>query len=195
MPLDTQEELDDAELLARYAAGDRAAARILTQRLTPMVYRQALGMLGDRSEAEDVAQEAMLRLWRIAPQWDAGRAKVSTWLFRVAANLATDQLRRRKRVSPGLDNVPEQEDPAPSAETQLHLAARQDALQRALQDLPERQRMAVILRHMEGLANPEIAKQLEVSVEAVESLLARGKRALKQVLAGQQDALGYRDDG
>lgn len=194
MPLDSQVELDDADLLARYASGDRAAARILTQRLTPVVYRQALRLLWDTAEAEDVAQEAMLRLWRIAPEWDAERAKVTTWLYRVTANLCTDRLRRGKRVKPGLDDVPEMEDPAPSVDTKLHLDARQQALQAALNELPERQRTAVILRHIEGLGNPEIGETLEVSVEAVESLLARGKRALKAILNRQKEALGYLDD-
>lgn len=194
MPLDSQTEIDDADLLAAYAAGDRAAARILTQRLTPVVYAQAWRLLGDRSEAEDVAQDAMMRLWRIAPDWDAGRAKVTTWLYRVTANLCTDRLRARKRTKPGLDAVPEQADPSPGAEAALQLSARQSALRSALADLPDRQREAITMRHLDGCSNPEIAERLAISVEAVESLLARGKRALKAGLAGQKTALGYVDD-
>ena len=82
----------DAELLQRYATGDAAAARLLTTRLVPRIHGHALRVLGDRAEAEDVAQEAMLRLWRQAPEWRTGEAKVTTWVYRVVANLCTDRL-------------------------------------------------------------------------------------------------------
>lgn len=182
----------DADLLARYAAGDAAAARLLTARLAPRAYGHAARVLGDAAEAEDVVQEAMLRLWKIAPRWDAGRAQASTWLYRVVANLCADRLRARR---PGpLEEADAPADPAPGAEAQLQAAARHDALQAALMRLPERQRQAVVLRHIEGLTNPEIAQILDASVEAVESLSARGKRSLAADLAAQRDALGYEDD-
>ena len=193
-PVTTPSEADaEAALLRRYADGDAAAARLLAARLTPMAYGHAVRVLKDAAEAEDVAQEAMMRLWRIAPDWREGEAKVSTWLYRVVANLCTDRLRKRGTVP--VDDVAEPADPAPSAEARLQAGARADALQAALMTLPDRQRQAVVLRHIEGLANPEIAVILGVGVEAVESLTARGKRALKQALAGQKAALGYTDDG
>lgn len=191
--LDTPDSDPEAALLARYAAGDEAAARLLSAALLPRVYGHAVRVLGDRAEAEDVAQDAMMRLWRVAPEWRTGEAKVSTWLYRVVANLCTDRLRARRTT--GMEDVPEPVDPALSAEGRLQEAARQDALQAALATLPERQRQAVVLRHIEGLANPEIATILDVGVEAVESLTARGKRALKAALEGQRAALGYEDDG
>ncbi len=183
----------EAALLRRYAQGDAAAARLLTTSLTPRLFGHALRVLSDRGEAEDVAQEAMLRLWRIAPEWRAGEAKVTTWLYRVVANLCMDRLRKR-RVT-GLDDIDEPADPAISAEQGLQVAARMDALQSALDTLPDRQKQAVVLRHIDGLANPEIAVILETGVEAVESLTARGKRALQKALIGQRDALGFEDDG
>lgn len=183
----------DAALLARYAAGDPQAARLLTRALAPRVYAHAVRMLGDAAEAEDITQEAMTRLWKIAPDWDAGRAQARTWLYRVTANLCTDVLRRR-RDAVRLDQVSEPVDPLPSAAAVLQDATRTDALQAALMRLPERQRQAVVLRHLEGLSNTEIAEVLEVGVEAVESLTARGKRALTVALEDQRKALGYEDD-
>jgi RNA polymerase sigma-70 factor (ECF subfamily) len=158
------------------------------------VFRHAYRLLGDRAEAEDLAQEALLRLWRIAPQWRQGEAKVTTWLYRVTANLATDRLRRGRGGAVDLDAIPEPVDSAPGADRQMQDRARADALQTALADLPDRQRQAVVLRHIEGLANPEIAQIMDLSIEAVESLTARGKRALAKLLAGRKEELGYRDD-
>ncbi|WP_243613246.1 RNA polymerase sigma factor [Shimia aestuarii] len=189
MPLDAETEVGDDALLVLYANGDARAARLLTLRLTPRVFAQAFRMLGDRAEAEDVAQEALMRLWKIAPEWRQGEAKVTTWLYRVTANLCTDRLRKRRSV--GIDEIPEPEDDAVGPAEALQDKARLDALQAALNDLPERQRQAVILRHIEGLGNPEIAEIMEITVEAVESLTARGKRALAAGLAGRKEELGY----
>lgn len=192
MPLDQNTDISDDALLLLYANGDDAAARILTLRLAPRAYAQAFRMLGNSAEAEDVAQEAMMRVWKIAPEWRTGEAKVTTWLYRVTANLSTDRLRQRRGTS--LDAIDEPIDPSPSAADALQDGARHDALQTALLALPERQRQAVILRHLEELANPEIAQIMEISVEAVESLTSRGKRALAQILEGQKAALGFEGD-
>lgn len=179
-------------LLRLYANGDSLAARELSRRFLPRMLAYARRMLGDADEAEDVAQEAMLRLWRIAPDWRSGEAQVSTWLWRVVANLCTDRLRRRRGVA--LEAVPEPEDDTPSVYSTMVNADRAAALETALADLPERQRQAVVLRHLEGLSNPEIAEIMGIGVEAVESLTARGKRALAARLAGQRETLGYDDD-
>ena len=191
MPYDALSEVTDDALLVLYANGDAEAARALTLRLTPRVLRLASRMLGDAAEAEDVAQEAMLRLWRIAADWRQGEAQVATWLYRVASNLCTDRLRQRRPVD--LDAVPEVEDGRASAVEGMIEADRARALQAALDLLPERQRQAVILRHLEGLSNPEIAAVMDIGVEAVESLTARGKRALAAALAGRRKELGYGD--
>lgn len=188
---------EDAALLAAYARGDASAARTLALRHLPRMLGYATRVLGgDRAEAEDVAQEAMLRLWRAAPDWRAGEAEVSTWLYRVAANLCTDRLRRRvRRGGPGLDEVPEMPDGAAGVEAHLIAGDRLAALQAALDRLPERQRQAVVLRHIEGLGNPEIAQVLGIGVEAVESLTARGKRALAAMLEGRRAELGFEGEG
>ena len=194
MPLDSHQDVPDEALLALYANGDADAALVLTQRLTPRMFGLAIRMLGDVSEAEDVVQEAMLRLWRIAPDWRRGEAQVSTWLYRVVFNLATDRLRVRKRQGPSLDAIEDPASPEPGAPEQLQDKARNAALQGALDDLPDRQKQAVILRHIEGLSNPEIAQIMGITTEAVESLTARGKRALGAALAGRRAELGYNDD-
>ena len=166
----------DAELLARYADGDQAAARALVERHTPRILARAYRLLGDAAEAEDETQEAMLRLWRIAPVWENRGASPGTWLYRVATNLCLDLLRKRRYT-----RVPQ--DPAQPEESETVQASLQDtdrsaALKQAIAALPDRQRAAIVLRHLEELGNTEIAEQLDTTVEAVESLLARGRRQL-----------------
>ncbi len=197
MPLDAMTDVSDEDLVARYAAGDRAAARALTLRFVPSILGYAQRMLaGDRAEAEDVTQEALLRLWRAAPGWSGGEMQVRPWLYRVAANLCTDRLRARSRwrAAPADDGTGVA-DAAPGAEARLIAGDRMSALEAALAALPERQRQAVVLRHIEGLGNPDIARIMDIGVEAVESLTARGKRALAAALSGQREAIGFEGDG
>ena len=191
--LSPETEAPDAALLIAFANGDAGAAQLLAERLLSRTLAQAQRMLGDRAEAEDVAQEAMMRLWRIAGEWRQGEAQVSTWLYRVTANLCTDRLRRRKRSVP-LDAVAEPLDTAPSVTARMQSEARAKALSDALAQLPPRQAEAVALRHLEGLSNPKIAAVMEIEVEAVESLTARGKRGLALILAGRREELGIEDD-
>lgn len=188
MALDQSSKVSDDALLVLFANGDRQAAQELTARIAPRLLSFCTRLLGDVAEAEDVVQEAMLRLWKLAPDWQSGAAKPSTWVFRVASNLCTDRLRKLRGV--GLDEVAEPADDRPGAEAQLMQAQRLGALDKALQSLPDRQRQAVVLRHIEGMSNPDIAEILTLTVEAVESLTARGKRALRDALAGQKEELG-----
>lgn len=196
MAFDAHGDTSDEGLMVLYANGDRDAALALTQRVTPRVLAYAARLLGgDRAEAEDVAQETMLRLWRVAPQWRQGETRVTTWAYRVATNLCIDRQRSRgRRRQVALDDAPEVADGAVGAEARLQEAGRMAALEAALADLPDRQRQAVVLRHLEGMTNPEIAAIMEIGVEAVESLTARGKRALAGLLSGRKDELGYEDD-
>lgn len=196
MAFDASTDASDEVLMVLYANGDRHAALALTQRVTPRVLAYAARMLnGDRAEAEDVAQETMLRLWRIAPEWRQGETKVTTWAYRVATNLCIDRQRSRKRkAQTALDDAPDLAAGGRSADGTLIEADRMAALGAALAQLPDRQRQAVVLRHIEGLTNPEIAEVMQIGVEAVESLTARGKRALAALLSGQKDALGYEDE-
>lgn len=183
---------DDALLLA-FAGGDGRAGRDLTNRLAPRLFAYATRILGDRAESEDVVQECFLRLWKHAPEWEAGRAKVSTWCYRVMVNLCTDRLRKRWR-DVEIELIAEPEAEIASAVERLTEAARADALQKALTALPDRQRQAVVLRHIEGLSNPEIGQIMDITTEAVESLTARGKRNLTEALKSLKPELGYDDD-
>ncbi|MEO6301416.1 MAG: RNA polymerase sigma factor [Paracoccaceae bacterium] len=195
MPRDTLAIVSDETLLVLYANGDTDAARLLTGRLVPRVLGYATRLLADRAMAEDVTQEAMLRLWRVAPDWRQGEAQVSTWLYRVVTNLVTDQRRARaRRPAVTLDDAPEVADGSKGVVAGLIEADRMLALENALTELPGRQRQAVVLRHIEGLTNPEIAQIMDIGVEAVESLTARGKRALTAILSGRRSELGYDDE-
>lgn len=188
------EDAPDEALLVAFANGDRAAGRTLLDRLAPKLFSHAARVLADRTEAEDVVQETMLRLWKMAPDWRQGEAQVSTWAYRVAVNLCTDRLRSRvHRPQVGIDGIAEPASTIASAVEQMTETERSAALDRALEILPDRQRQAVVLRYLEGLSNPEIAAIMDIGVEAVESLTARGKRALTAALAGRKEELGYGD--
>lgn len=189
MAFDDQSDVSDEALLRAYGRGDRVAARVLTERHAQRIWRHARHVLRDAAEADDVAQEAMLRLWKIAPEWRAGEAKVSTWLFQVTRNLCTDRLRKRRDV--GLDAVAEQPSGDADVVTNLEQSARLTALNRALDELPERQRQAIVLRHLDGLSNPEVGEAMGISVEAVESLTSRARRMLRETLGKRKAELGF----
>jgi RNA polymerase sigma-70 factor (ECF subfamily) len=170
----------DGELVARIANGDRAAARAIMARHLPKILNLGRRMLGDAVEAEDVAQDVFVRVWTHAARWRPGQAKFETWLHRVAINLCYDRLRKRS-ASVSADAV-DIVDGAPSPAARLFETQLARAVNEALQKLPDRQREAVVLCHYQGLSNIEAAEIMDVSVEAMESLLSRGRRTLKKIL-------------
>lgn len=178
---------DDDALIVRFAAGDQSAARILAERHTGRVLAVATRMLNNPTDAEDVAQEALMRAWKHAAEWRPGEAKFSTWLHKVAVNLCYDRL-RKKRTKP-LEDAPEPIDDRATAVEGLEAEDRLEILKAAMMELPERQRAAIQLSHYDEKSNPETAEILGISVEAVESLLSRGRRALRTALEDKRALL------
>lgn len=171
----------DEDLVRRVGKGDPAAIQAMVARKLPRMLALAQRMLGDAVEAEDVAQDALLRAWRQAPRWVSGRAKFDTWLHRVALNLCYDRLRRRREIL--TDAPPERRDEGPAPDHGLLAADLGAVVNKALARLPDRQREAIVLCHYQELSNIEAAALMDISVEALESLLSRGRRALRQALA------------
>jgi RNA polymerase sigma-70 factor (ECF subfamily) len=170
--------MDDSDevLMARVARGDEPAYRILTRRHLPAMLGLARRILGNAADAEDVAQEAMLRVWTHAPRWQP-LAAFRTWLTRVVVNLCLDRKRRRPWV--GLDAAGEIADPAPGVTETAEQNERERLLAAAIAELPARQRTAIVLTYSEGMSNAQVADMLDTSVSAVETLLVRGKQNLR----------------
>lgn len=171
----------DEDLVRRVGQGDPAAIQVMVARKLPRMLALAQRMLGDAGEAEDVAQDVMLRAWKQAPRWQPGKAKFDTWLHRVALNLCYDRLRRRREVA--TETPPDRPDPGPAPDQGLLVGELGQRVNRALAALPERQREAIVLCHYQELGNIEAAGLMSVSVEALESLLSRGRRTLRQTLS------------
>lgn len=171
---------DDAVLLNRIADGDAAAFAVLVTRYLPLVAGIARRMLRDDAEAEDVAQDTLVRLWRNARGLQLGDHGLKPWLRRVVSNLCIDRVRAGRRLTV-VDEVPEVAEP-PGQLRALGEREMQSRVDQALQSLPERQRLALTLFHYEGLSQVEVGTILGVSAEAVESLLARARRTLKTQL-------------
>ena len=176
------DQAGDGELLAAAARGNAAAFSTLVVRYHAPVYRLVWRMTAGHADTEDIAQEVFVKLWRNPAQVrEAGALK--GWLLRVASNGAIDRL--RKKPVAALDAAPDIADAAPLADAGLAGAAAARRVDSLIAELPERQRLALSLVYFEGLSNIEAARLMEASVEAVESLLARARRGLKQALTAE----------
>lgn len=171
---------EDSELLDRLATGDEAAFRMLVERHIDRAYAIALRIVGNAADAEDVVQDTMLKIWSHRGRWQHGRAKFSTWLYRVISNRCIDL--RRKPRNENVDTVPEVADGQPGAVEIIERNELNGMLELAMQRLPEQQRIAVILSYHESMSNGEIAQVMDTTVAAVESLLKRGRQQLRQLL-------------
>jgi RNA polymerase sigma-70 factor (ECF subfamily) len=168
----------DEALVAQVGGGDAGAYRVLAERYLPGIVRYATRMLGGQAEGEEIAQETFLRLWRDASRYEARGARASTWLYRIAHNLCIDRLRARKPEGSSEELVAGERTSTPHAQRELA-----EQVTRALDALPERQRAAIALVHYEEKSHEEAAQVLGCGVQAVESLLARARKALRERLA------------
>jgi RNA polymerase sigma-70 factor, ECF subfamily len=191
----TLNALEEKALMERIARGDAGAFRELSDTHLGSIVTFATRLVHNQAEAEEIAQETFLRAWQNAGRYES-KAKLTTWLHTIARNVAIDRLRKKSRQEEVFE-VDEERDHAPFSGRPSQLVAQKqqhEDVQDALSRLPERQRSALLLCHEQGLSNPEIAQVLETSVEAAESLLARGRRRLRQLLTGQYDTMESSDD-
>lgn len=181
---------EEAALMKRIAEGDALAFRQLSDAHLTAIVRFAYRLVLNHAEAEDIAQETFLRVWQSASGYQP-RARLSTWLHTIARNLAIDRLRKqgRRGAHHEFDEERDVDDGANRPSQLVVEKATTLRVERAIAALPERQRAAVVLWHEQGLSNPEIAQVLECTTEAVESLLSRGRRALRQLLTSQAPTL------
>jgi len=175
------DEASDEELMGRVAQGHAVAFRLLADRYTVRALRLARRITGSDADAEEVVQEALLRVWVNAPRWRPVAA-FRTWFYRVLLNLC---LSRRRRVPfLPLEAAGDPADSASDPAAALERAEADSLLAAAVAELPDRQRAAIALTYQEGLGNAETAAVLETSVSAVETLLVRAKRTLRHRLGG-----------
>lgn len=176
----------DAALMRQIAGGEKQACRLLVERHAPRMLRLAYRMLGDTALAEDVVQEVFLRLWRQSSTWRP-EARIDTWIYRVVHNLCVDELRTRRRLSD--EEPPDRADPADGPATVGHRGQVATQVNAAIAALPPRQRAAITLVYHQEMSNIEAAQVMGVTVEAVESLLTRARRKLKQQLSVKKEDL------
>ena len=173
---------DDAVMI-RIARRDAVAFGTVVTAQAGMLHRVAYRMIGDAAEAEDVAQEALLRLWASADRWRTGQAGIAAWLTRVTVNLCLDRLRRRRFASD--EEAPERADEAPGADALVEEEQWRRAAMAALGDLGERHRAAIVLTYYEDLPNAAAAETMEMNLKAFESLLLRARGAMRAALAAR----------
>ncbi len=174
---------DDESLMVYIRNGDHEAFAALVTRHSRMFYAAAYRMCSHQEEAEDIVQDAFLKLWKNPERWDPENgAKFTTWFYRVVTNQALDHVRKKKPFSKS-DILDKFEDDRPDQLESLEESRLQGDLEEAIQALPDRQKAALNLCFYEGLSNKEAAEILGVGVKALESLLMRAKSGLRDELA------------
>jgi RNA polymerase sigma-70 factor, ECF subfamily len=175
------EDVQDEDLMADVAAGDRRAFEVLMRRHLKRAIALADRFVGDAGDAEDVVQDAFLRLWNHAETWRPGRGRFTTWFYRILVNRCYEL---RRRIRPPMVDEAEIDlvSPLPGADAAVHERQLAREAEAALQALPERQRAALALCFYEDLSCQEAASVMRVSVPAMESLLVRARRSVRERL-------------
>jgi RNA polymerase sigma-70 factor (ECF subfamily) len=176
------EAANDAVLMARIIAGDQAAFHRFAQRHVARFLAVAQRIIGNQSDAEEIVQDALLRVWLHAPEWQQGAAQVTTWVYRIVVNLALDYTRKNRGYLLSIDDAGDPADPAPDAQMLAEGRQLESFIARAIAELPTRQRIALTLCYFEQMDCAEAAQIMQISVSAMESLLVRGRRTLREHL-------------
>lgn len=178
---ETRAAQEDSQLMAAAARGDKDAFSGIVSRHLNAIIQFALRYVGRRADAEDVAQEAFIRIWKNAASWQPQGYSVRSWMYRITYNLCIDELRKRKATTSIDDEAAlASDDPSDGPDRKLSQAQQQKAVSAALNQLPERQRTAISLCVYHSMSNRDAASVMDISVEALESLLSRGRRTLKK---------------
>ena len=172
-------EEDERQIIERILAGSDLAFRKILDLHTQRIFNYVRRMTSNSIEAEDIAQETFIRFWVSRDRFDPDRVKLTTWLHRIAHNLCIDYFRRRLLQE---RQVPVQSDSQDSPDTDYELSIRAAVVNKALMTLSERQRSAIVLCHYQNFSQHDAAHILGLSVDALESLLRRGRSKLKQIL-------------
>lgn len=179
--------MTDEELVEAVASGDKEAYGRLVRKYAGQFRVVAFRLLGDMSLAEDMVQDAFIKLWTNAHGFNAGKAKFSTWFYRVVVNKCLDEKRKKRPLS-----LPEDYDAVDEGEATDSALERQGGhkvLKGALNSLSERQRLALTLSYLDQLSNQEAADIMELKLKAYESLLLRARANLRKLLASQKQEL------
>jgi len=172
----------EIEWMARIRDGDMEAFRCLVEAHQARVVGTISKMLGSDAEAEDLAQQVFIRIWKSAPRYRP-TAKFTTWLFRITRNLVFNELRRKRHFVDQADEMPEPAERRDQEPDKVLMEGElQSAIQNAIDQLPESQRLAIILRRYEGMAYEEIAAVMGTTVPAVKSILFRARAELRELL-------------
>lgn len=188
MNLKRAEYISDEQLMIRIADEDKTAYKMLVDRHLRMFLAFAAHVAGDRTEAEDILQEAFIRVWKNAAKWDQGCAtRFTTWFYRVVMNLSIDVKRKRKRKPViALDEAFEVKSDEPRPDELLSDKQMAAKIAQALEQLPDRQKIAMTLCYLQGLGNKQAAEVLQITTGAIESLLVRGRKKMAELLKEQR---------
>ena len=185
----SDEDTEDVRLMRLVSRGDTGAFEELIERHQSLVAGTVARMLGSNSDVEDIAQQVFIRVWKSARRY-VPRAKFTTWLLKITRNLVFNELRRAKRhahvplqTNPGAEDFPVKDEVNPAPDASLLETELQQAIEEAITQLPESQRMALILRRYEQLSYEEISEVLDLSVPAVKSVLFRARTELRARLS------------